>query len=76
MSSTVRAVVASPAGDGATTIALRPLTAIIALFTGVADGFVEGVTAPTTPHRLRVLHQPELGPLLDDPDALHPHEVA
>ena len=49
ISSTVRVVVASPAGEGATTMALRPLSAIIALLTGVAEGLVEGVTAPTTP---------------------------
>jgi hypothetical protein len=28
---------------------VRPLTAIIALLTGVAPGLVEGVTAPITP---------------------------
>ena len=38
------------AGEGAMITALRPLTAIIALLTGVADGFVDGVIIPTTPH--------------------------
>ena len=54
-------VVASPAGDGAMTIALRPFRAIIALFTGVAAGFVEGVTAPTTPTGFAYFTRPSSG---------------
>ena len=42
-------------------IALRPLTAIIALFTGVAAGFVEGVTAPTTPTGFAYFTSPSSG---------------
>ena len=49
MTSTVLAVVAQPAGEGAMTAALRPFSAIIALLTGVAEGLVEGVIAATTP---------------------------
>jgi hypothetical protein len=36
----------------------RPLTAIIALLTGVAPGLVEGVTAPITPIGLAYLTSP------------------
>ena len=61
MRSTVRVVVASPPGEGAMTIALRPFSAIIALFTGVAAGFVEGVTAPTTPTGLAYFTSPSSG---------------
>ena len=43
------------------TIALPPFSAIIALLTGVADGFVEGVTAPTTPTGLAYLTIPFSG---------------
>ena len=39
-------------------MALRPLMAIIALFTGVAPGLVEGVTAATTPIGLAYLTMP------------------
>ena len=58
---TVRVVVASPAGDGAMTIAFAPLRAIIALLTGVAAGFVDGVTAPTTPTGFAYLTSPSAG---------------
>ena len=61
MRSTVRVVVVSPAGEGATMIALRPLSAIIALLTGVAEGFVEGVTAPTTPTGFAYFTSPRSG---------------
>ena len=39
-------------------IALRPLSAIIALLTGVAAGLVDGVIAPTTPTGLAYLTIP------------------
>ena len=51
-------VVFSPAGEAAMTIALRPLIAIIALFTGVAPGLVDGVMAATTPTGLAYLTMP------------------
>ena len=35
-----------PAGDGETIIEFLPLTACIALITGVASGFVDGASAP------------------------------
>ena len=43
------------------TMALRPLSAIIALFTGVAAGLVEGVTAPTTPTGFAYFTSPRSG---------------
>ena len=46
------------AGEGAMITALRPLTAIIALLTGVADGLVDGVIAATTPTGLAHLTRP------------------
>ena len=58
---TVRVVVASPAGEGAMTMALRPLSAIIALLTGVAAGLVDGVTAPTTPTGFAYFTSPSSG---------------
>ena len=58
MWSTVVVVVVSPAGDGAMMTALRPLTAIIALLTGVAAGLVEGVSAATTPTGFAYLTMP------------------
>ena len=61
ISSTARAVVRQPAGEGAITTALRPLSAIIALLTGVAAGLVEGVIAPTTPTGLAYLTIPRAG---------------
>jgi hypothetical protein len=61
MSSTVRAVVRRPAGEAAMMIAFRPLTAIIALFTGVAPGLVEGVMAQTTPTGLAYFTIPRSG---------------
>ncbi len=39
-------------------MALRPLSAIIALLTGVAAGLVDGVTAATTPTGLAYLTMP------------------
>ena len=56
----VSAVVLDPAGDGARTMALRPLIAIIALLTGVAAGLVDGTTAPTTPTGLAYLTMPRV----------------
>src|SRR5512139_1380863 len=53
-------VVLSPAGDAAMMTALRPLTAIIALLTGVAPGLVEGVIAHTTPTGLAYLTMPRV----------------
>jgi len=55
---TVVVVVASPAGEGATMTALRPLTAIIDLLTGVAAGLVAGVSAATTPTGFAYLTMP------------------
>ena len=46
---TASAVVFQPLGDGAMTMALPPLTAIMALLIGVAAGLVDGVMAATTP---------------------------
>ena len=43
------------------TMAFRPLSAIIALLTGVAAGFVEGVTAPTTPTGFAYFTSPSSG---------------
>jgi hypothetical protein len=40
---------------------LPPFTAIIALLTGVADGFVAGVIAPTTPIGFAYLTKPLSG---------------
>ena len=42
-------------GCGATTMALRPFTALIALITGVASGLVDGESAPITPTGLAIL---------------------
>ena len=39
----------APLGDGDRIIALPHFSALIALLVGVATGFVEGTTAPTTP---------------------------
>ena len=47
--STTSLLVSLARGCGAMTIALRPLTALIALITGVASGLVEGESAPITP---------------------------
>ena len=58
MKSTVFVVVPKPAGLGAIITALAPLTAIIALLTGVADGLVDGATAATTPTGLAYLTMP------------------
>ena len=38
-----------PLGDGATTTALRPFSALMTLLAGVAPGLVDGVIAHTTP---------------------------
>ena len=61
ISSTVAFVVFQPDGDGAMITALPPLTAIIALLTGVAAGLVDGVTAPTTPTGLAYFTSPFSG---------------
>ena len=58
ISSTVALVLLQPAGDGAMTIALAPFRAIMVLFTGVADGLVDGVIAATTPTGLPYLMIP------------------
>src|SRR3546814_19041218 len=47
--STIILLVSLARGCGATMIELRPLTALIALMTGVASGLVVGDTAPNTP---------------------------
>ena len=61
ISATAWVVVARPPGDGAMTIALRPLSAIIVLFTGVAAGLVDGVTAQTTPTGFAYFTRPSAG---------------
>ena len=49
MNSKSRSQDATPLGEGATTIALPHLRALIILLAGVAAGFVDGTTAPITP---------------------------
>jgi hypothetical protein len=49
-----------PFGEGASTIALRPFSALMMLFAGVAAGFVDGVIAATTPDGPRDLDQAAL----------------
>ena len=61
MPSTAGCVAAQAEGGGAMMTALPPLSAIIALLTGVADGLVEGVSAPTTPTGLAYLTIPLSG---------------
>ena len=61
MPSTAGCVAAQADGGGAMMMALPPLSAIIALLTGVADGLVEGVRAPTTPTGLAYLTIPFSG---------------
>ena len=61
MASTTGLVAAHAGGGGAMTMALPPLSAIMALLTGVAEGLVEGVTAPTTPTGLAYLTMPFSG---------------
>jgi hypothetical protein len=58
ISSTVALVLLQPAGEGAITIALAPLSAIMVLLTGVAAGLVDGVIAATTPTGLPYLMTP------------------
>ena len=50
-----------PSGEGETITALRPLRAIIALFTGVAAGLVEPTMATTTPTGLAISVMPVSG---------------
>jgi hypothetical protein len=61
MPATEPAVAAHAAGGGAMISALPPFKAIIALLTGVAEGLVEGVSAPTTPTGLAYLTIPFCG---------------
>ena len=61
MPSTVGLVASQAVGGGAMMMALPPFSAIMALFTGVADGLVEGVMAPTTPTGLAYLIRPFSG---------------
>jgi hypothetical protein len=61
MLSTEAAVAAYAVGGGATMIALPPLSAIIALLTGVAFGLVDGVIAATTPTGFAHLTMPRSG---------------
>ena len=68
MNSTVLAVVLNPAGEAAMMMAFRPLIAIIALFTGVAPGLVEGVMAQTRPIGFAIFDDAELLVFLDDAD--------
>ena len=74
--STARAVVRSRAGEGAMMMALRPLTAIMALLTGVAPGLVEGVIGADHAHGLGVLDDALLGSSSIDADRLGPQQVA
>src|SRR6187200_3416631 len=53
--------VEAPFGDGEMITALRPLSAISALLAGVADGFVDGQTAATTPIGLAYSVMPSSG---------------
>ena len=53
--SQINLLVSLARGCGATMIELRPLTAAIALITGVASGLVEGDSAPITPTGLAIL---------------------
>ena len=76
MPSTVGLLAAHAVGGGAMMMALPPFSAIMALLTGVADGLVEGVMAPTTPDRLGILDDALLGDLLDDAGGLGPEQVA
>ena len=57
-------------GCGAMMIELRPLTALIALITGVASGLVEGDSAPITPTGLAILTMLRAGIFLDHADRL------
>ena len=61
ISATVAKVASNAAGEGAMTMALPPFTAIMALFTGVADGLVAGVMAATTPTGLAYFTRPRSG---------------
>ena len=61
MPSTAGLVAAQAVGGGAMMMALPPFSAIIALLTGVADGLVDGVMAPTTPTGLAYLTMPFSG---------------
>ncbi len=61
MPSTAGLVAAQADGGGAMMMALPPFSAIIALLTGVADGLVDGVRAPTTPTGLAYLTMPFSG---------------
>ena len=55
MYATSSSQVDAPLGDGEMITALPPLSAIIALLAGVADGLVDGHTAATTPTGLAYL---------------------
>ena len=52
---------ASPLGDGAKMIAFLPLIALRVLFSGVAIGFVEGVSAPIMPTGRAISTRPFCG---------------
>ena len=61
MPSTVGLLAAQALGGGAMMMALPPFRAIMALLTGVADGLVDGVIAPTTPTGLAYSTRPFAG---------------
>ena len=62
----------APSAAGAMMMALPPFSAIMALLTGVADGLVEGVMAPTTPTGLAYCTMPFSGISSMMPGRLHP----
>ena len=76
MPSTVGLVASQAVGGGAMMMALPPFSAIMALFTGVADGLVEGVMAATTPTGLAYLTRPFSGISSMTPGGLDPQQVA
>ncbi len=61
-----------PLGDGATMTALRPFSALRILFAGVAPGFVDGVTAQTTPTGRAISTIPVTSSLLITPTDFAP----
>ena len=61
MNSSSSAQVDQPLGEGATITALRPFRALRILLAGVAPGFVEGVSAATTPAARAISTMPSSG---------------
>src|SRR5579862_1640181 len=65
-----------PFGDGASTIALRPLSALMMLFAGVAEGFVGGRVRGDDAHRPHDLDQSTFGILAQNAYRLRALQVA